>query len=345
MISNNENSNEIKSKMDLINFLKFLWRWKLIIFPGTVVFILGSAIVSYTSPKLYSVEIVINPGILRIHDDGQIFYVDTSQTILTLINGGFFKNNINKKIKKANSEASYVQSRIRAMPKKKTNIIIVRYDTLFAEEGKKILNILIEELSEYYSDIVNRRKDDYQKEIDDLQSEVNISKINEENKLLKLEYLEKRISELISELNRTEEKIEELNSLIKLKTTTKDNNQFVSMESLYYSLYQLIDLHNDYTKQLDSFKENKIVEKIDLASMHEIRNRKLDQIERLKNRMGKIKAIQIISFPKSKNNPIKANIYLKIFLFAVFGFIFTILLSLIIEYLMSKKRQKYFDNK
>lgn len=206
MIKNDENLSSAKGKIDIIYFLRILWKWKLIIFTGTAIFIIVSIMASYKAPKLYSVEMVIHPGILNISDSGKIFYIDNPKTIISLINWGFFKENIKKKIKQENAEAGYVQTGIRATLKKQTNIIVVRYEAQSAKEGEKILNILIEELSNYYRYVTASRKEGYQKTIDALQNKIKISNIHENKTLLILEHLQKRISELLVEIDTTEKK-------------------------------------------------------------------------------------------------------------------------------------------
>lgn len=339
MTNENGKYNEIEGKIDLINLLKFVWKWKLLIITGTVAFILVSIITNFRSHKLYSSKMIVQPGIMNIADSGNILYIDDPRNIASIINYGLFQKNIKKKIKQTNPESNYVQNRIRATPRKRTNIVVVRYDASSAKEGQIILNILIDELSNYYANITNRLRDEHQKQINNLRRNIKISKIQEENIQNIFEQLQGRINKLIIEVHITKEKIEETNSLINIKNRAANINQIISLETLNYSLYQLINLKNDFNKQIDILENREIEVKNQLASLRENQYREVEQIEYLNKQIENINAIRIISSPKSNSIPIKTNMYLNITISTVTGFIATILLSLIIDFLILKKRK------
>jgi hypothetical protein len=148
---------------------------------------------------------------------------------------------------------------------------------------------------------------------------------------------QKRINELFLEIDLTEKKIEETNSLMKFESKNENESQALRCELLNYALYQLMDLKNNYTIQLDVLIKQEMEHQNQLVGERENLHRKLEKIEHLNKQMKDIKAIQMISSPKSNNTPMKNNMYLSIFLSAASGFITMVLLSLIIDFLVARK--------
>jgi hypothetical protein len=161
--------------------------------------------------------------------------------------------------------------------------------------------------------------------------------IHEKNTLTSLQHVQKRINELLLEIDLTEKKLQETSMLMNFKSKDKNEGRALSGELLNYALYQLMDLKNNYLGQLDVLKKQEIEHENRLVSEREGHHRRLEKIESLKKQMEDIKAIQIISFPKSNNTPVKNNIYLSIILSAVSGFIAMVILSLIIDFLAARK--------
>jgi hypothetical protein len=85
-------------EIELIDILRVLWKWKYLIIGGTIVFALAAAIISFTLPKIYSVDTIIEPGLLTIVNEGggqdRRIYIDSPQNIKALIDVGSFENQI-----------------------------------------------------------------------------------------------------------------------------------------------------------------------------------------------------------------------------------------------------------
>ena len=87
-----------EDEIDLIDLLRVIWKWKYLIFGGAIVCALVAAIISFILPKIYSVDTIIEPGILGIvsegGDQGHRVYIDSPQNIKALIDVGSFENGI-----------------------------------------------------------------------------------------------------------------------------------------------------------------------------------------------------------------------------------------------------------
>ena len=77
-----------EDEIELIDILRVIWRWKYFIIAGTIIFGLSAAIMSFKTDKIYSIEMKLMPGILRIGNGGENIYLDSLQNIKDLIVSG-----------------------------------------------------------------------------------------------------------------------------------------------------------------------------------------------------------------------------------------------------------------
>ena len=54
-----------EDEIELIDLLRVIWKWKYLIIGGTLVCALAAMIISSVMPKIYRIETIIRPGILR----------------------------------------------------------------------------------------------------------------------------------------------------------------------------------------------------------------------------------------------------------------------------------------
>jgi len=85
-----------EDEINLIDYLKVLWKWKWLIMAGTLVCGIVAAVISLQMPKIYEVSMVIGPGISGVKDDGSFMYIDSVADISGKINGGIYSKRIQK---------------------------------------------------------------------------------------------------------------------------------------------------------------------------------------------------------------------------------------------------------
>ncbi len=59
-----------EDEIELIDLLRVIWKWKYLIIGGTFAFALVAVIISLNMTKIYSVDTILEPGILNIINDG-----------------------------------------------------------------------------------------------------------------------------------------------------------------------------------------------------------------------------------------------------------------------------------
>jgi succinoglycan biosynthesis transport protein ExoP len=181
-------SEPVKSQIDdpvdeieLIDILRVLWKWKYLIIGGTIMCALAAAIYSFTLPKIYSVDTIIEPGILTIINEGgaldRRIAIDTPQNIKALIDVGSFGNNISAllgKLPKNNDFPKTIIFKTSIPPQ--SNAVKVSYETTNVEHGKQILNHLNDLLLKKYSQLIQYYQKEFYRKI--MQKEATLSKIS-----------------------------------------------------------------------------------------------------------------------------------------------------------------------
>ena len=79
-----------EDEIELIDILRVIWKWKYFILAGTVVCGMIAAIISFNMAKIYSIDMVLRPGLLSIGTEGKNVYTNSSQNIILSIGGQGF---------------------------------------------------------------------------------------------------------------------------------------------------------------------------------------------------------------------------------------------------------------
>jgi len=85
-----------EDEIELMDYLLVIWKWKYFILSGTLVCGLIAAIISLKMDKVYSINMVLRPGILSIGEEGKNVYIDSPHNIKALIESESFNNDILK---------------------------------------------------------------------------------------------------------------------------------------------------------------------------------------------------------------------------------------------------------
>ena len=140
-----------EDEIELMDYLKVLWKWKYLILLGTLACAVIAAIVSFNMTKIYEVKMVVSPGILKIGEDGKRLYIDSLQNIQTMIESGSFNGKILESIDKPAEGDLPEDLGFKVATPKGLNALNISYQTADKKQGLQILrdlsNLLQEKLA------------------------------------------------------------------------------------------------------------------------------------------------------------------------------------------------------
>ena len=141
---------QFEDEIELMDYLKVLWKWKYLILVGTLVCAIGAAVVSLNMTKVYGISTVLQPGILKVSEDGKVTYIDSPSNIKALIEIGTFNGKILKKTILPNKEDVPKPVEFKVTIPKGTNALDILYETPDVDLGLQIMGNLNNVLLERY---------------------------------------------------------------------------------------------------------------------------------------------------------------------------------------------------
>ena len=168
---------QFEDEIELMDYLKVIWKWKYLILVGTLVCAIGAAVVSLNMTKVYGISTVLQPGILKVTEDGKISYIDSPQNIKAIIETGGLNGQVLKNIKFPNTENPPTSVEFKVTIPKGTNALDVLYETPHVDLGLQIMGNLNNALLERYGALIKRYQENYDNEIRSKSSEA--FKLNE----------------------------------------------------------------------------------------------------------------------------------------------------------------------
>ena len=309
-------------EIQLIDYLRVIWKWKWLIILGTLVCMVVAGVVSFNMPKVYEVSMTIEPGIIGVDSDGKFIYLDSRDNIEGKIKGDLYNRRIQKALK-INPLETDIKFEVR--PQKGTSFIkvISEWEKNEVDFGKKALVNLLGFLLKEYENIVQQRKGDYEKQILMKQNEI---KENEAT----LKIIQDREKELLQEKknvkDNTEKIVRERNNVLQHKGNADD----ISLLLYSTTIQQNVAYFNELSNQMNDIKTKK-----EIASV-KIENLKVE-IDRLNLEKSIIKNIRVIQNPEASISPIKPKKRLNILLAGVIAFMMMMFLAFFVEYIRKAK--------
>lgn len=168
---------QFEDEIELMDYLKVLWKWKYLILVGTLVCAIGAAGVSLNMTKVYGITTVLQPGMLKVTDDGKTVYIDSPQNIKAVIETGGINGQVLKDIKFPDQEEPPTSAGFKVTIPKGTNALEVLYETPYVDVGLQIVKNLNNALLERYGKLMKYYQESYDNEIRSKASEA--FKLNE----------------------------------------------------------------------------------------------------------------------------------------------------------------------
>ena len=133
-------------EIELMDYLLVIWKWKYVIIAGTLAFVFVTAIISIITlkqqPTIYRTSIVLTPGILKIDEKGDKVFIDTPQSIKTLIENDL-KFKVLEQLKNSRNLILSSALDFQVEIQKGSDIINVSLESASTDESTAELNYLI----------------------------------------------------------------------------------------------------------------------------------------------------------------------------------------------------------
>jgi len=332
---------QFEDEIELMDYLKVLWKWKYLILVGTLVCAIGAAVVSLNMTKIYGITTVLQPGMLKVTDDGKTVYIDSSQNIKATIETGALNGDILKNIKTPNKEDVPDSVGVKVTIPKGTNALEVLYETPHVDIGLQIMKNLKNELLERYGKLV-----EYYGEKQDMEIAQRVSEIEDQKAILdatkkEIHILDKTIDELETEIRLVKENtVSLIKQRDKFVSNETDTSNILSAILFTNTIQQNIALNKTSRDDLSRYLSRKETLSLKLETTQNKIKSILMKIKSLEFKRNSIQNIQIIKPPKSSESPIKPKTRLNVMLAGVVGLFLTVFLAFFVEYISKYKRRE-----
>lgn len=153
-----------EDEIELMDFLKVLWKWKYLILVGTLICAVAAAVISLNMTKVYSIGTVLTPGVAKVDASGEITYIGSPQEIKTLIETGALESSVLAHIKLPNKEdleklADSLKFKVKTT--KGSNALEISYETPDTDLGIQVLNNLNRALLGNFDGLVKYFKEEF----------------------------------------------------------------------------------------------------------------------------------------------------------------------------------------
>jgi hypothetical protein len=298
---------EEEDTIELIDYLRVVWKWKWMIILVTLVCVIIAGVISLKMPGIYEVSMMIEPGAINLDPDGRPIYLDSPLNIKSKIDSQAYNRKISKTL---NADPKKLNLNFKTVQPSNSNTLKISLEANDTSKSIQALSTLFHELIKEYQHYVDSRKSELDQKIAMNKRQINVSAGEKK-------YLEKEIAMMKANTNRI---IEERNMLIKKGGKNPDK-----LSLLIYSniIQQNMAHNNDLNRQLGWVM-------VDIERMK-------SEMETLKIERESIENIKLIQQPHASIYPIKPKKKQNVILAFVIGFFISIFLAFFLEYLQKMR--------
>ncbi|MHC4215604.1 MAG: Wzz/FepE/Etk N-terminal domain-containing protein [Planctomycetota bacterium] len=329
---------QFEDEIELMDYLRVIWRWKYLIAAGTLICAVVAGVISFRMPKVYGISMVLQPGIVKIDDDGKNIYIDSAENIKAIIEAGALDREILIDIVESNNNRPSKSLNLKVNIPKNSHALKVSYETSGVDGGLQILANLGQLLLKKYSERVVHFQNEYEMQIDFKKTEVVYSEARIQASERHIKNIQKRIGELSAQIELFNKNT---NSLIQerdkfLSNDTDDSK--VLMALLYANaIQQKIALENTSGQEIDKYTTRREDEKLKLDKLKGQLRRLSEEIKHLELKKNNIQNLQILQPPTRSPHPIKPKMKLNVMLAGVAGLFAMLFLAFFLEYIQKHK--------
>ena len=161
-----------EDEIELMDLLKVLWKWKYLILAGTLFCAAAAAVVSLNMTKVWAITSILQPGMLKVTDDGKTVYIDTPENIKTIIETGALNGRVLKDVQFPVEEEPPKSPEFKVTIPKNTNALEVTYETPHVDLGMQIMKNLNEGLVGKYNRVIKIYQEKYEDDIREKQKQL-----------------------------------------------------------------------------------------------------------------------------------------------------------------------------
>ena len=293
--------------IELIDYLRVVWKWKWFIIILTIACAIGAGIISFSLPKIYEVSMMIEPGVIDIDNNSKPIFLDSPSNIQSKIDSQAYNSKIYTRL---NADPKKLELNFKTVQPKNSNILKISLEMEDVNKGIQSLSTLFNNLIEEYQHYCDYRKSGIDQQIAMNKLQLDIS-LDEKN------YLKQEIS--IVKAN-NDKIIKERNMVLKKMDSSSDK-----LSLLIYS--------NIVQQNISQINHLNIRINILMSEVERIKS----EPEILKIKRQSIANIKLIQPPQSSIYPIKPKKKLNVILAFVVGLFIAIFLAFFIEYIQKMK--------
>jgi len=340
-----ENRSDYEDEIKLIDLLFVLWKWKWRIGMVTVAVAVVSIVISFQLPRIYRIEMTIQPGILNVGQDGKVTYIDSILNIKSLIDAGVFDSRLKKMLQISEHTAVPETFAFKTQLSGKTDNLEISYDTPDSAEGVALLTRLKDHLAEHYTDRIEYFKDQYKSKIRLKKSEMDTA----ESEIGTLEHTIRNIQRTISDLKAENKFIKANNQMLvgnKEKFLKHNDVKDYALSTLLYNIaiQQNITVVSGNQKEIYAFLEQLDKTKQQLLEAHNRKKTLTEEIIILEQERRNIKNIEVLKPPTRSERPVKPKKTLIVVLSTIVGFFLMVVIAFLMESISADTRFRTIES-
>jgi uncharacterized protein involved in exopolysaccharide biosynthesis len=332
-----EQNQEFEQELDLRKHIEIILKRKKLILTIFFISIIASAAISFVMPKNYEVLMLVEPPSVAQSSSGGSVFVDSPLNVKAIVDAGAFDSKIAKGLE-LDPHKTKIRPKV-SLPKDST-ILKIGLDEPEKKIGigVKILNQLFVEISSYYKNVIELKKDDIDRRVagvsNRIKNESNSIKLNEES----LKIVEAREKELMDELKDTKANTEQL--LIKRNVLLERKAPADDISSLLYTntIQQNITYFNQLNNQLAEIRTKKESIVNAIKTLQNAINDSSLEIEKLKADKEAISNIKLVKEPQASFDPVGASKRKTVALAGLVSLILGTFLAFFMEYWQDSKK-------
>ena len=325
---------EFEDEIELMDYLRVIWKWKYLIVAGTLMCAVVAAVISFSMRKLYRIDMVLQPGVLKMNVTGKGVYVDSAQNIKAIIEAGTLDREILSNIIEYGNGALPKSLKFKTNTLKGSNTLKVSYETSHKEVGLRVLEQLGQGLSKRYSKDVAFFRNRYLTEIALKKVELDNREAKKRSAEQHIKNIEKRIDELRSQIDFVRKNAASLlRERDRFFSSNTSENSILAAVLHTNTIQQNIALENEYRQEVDKCMTDREDKKLNLKELGSESKRLLEEIKDLEFEKNNVQGIEVVQAPTASPDPVRPRTQLNVMLATVVGLFFMVFWAFFVEYI------------
>ena len=328
-----EYSDRYEDEVELIDIISVIWRWRLFLASGLVVFCIFASIVCIYIDKVYRVTMAIQPGLISMDDTGKRTYMDPIETVAGRIGAGIYNDEIVSRVFRPGFNLDPDSLKFKVEIPKQSDVILVHFEHSDAGLGLAVLEDLFSRIKNHEKHLIDQMKDGFERRISLARIELQKQKDLEGSYNANIRNLDIRMQEARSDIGEiSRNNINLVREKKKMFEQKSEDGKALSLLIYSNTIQQNIQYVNSLKKELsehDLLKEEELQKTIEVKKEQEKINEEILILEKQKE---SIRPMAMLRKPSVSKEPVKPKKVLIFVLTLISGFFITLVLIFFIEY-------------